>query len=69
MAEKHQQAGYAVGWFTLALLNAGLAKALKLSGLLWFLLSLLLGPCATCYISVRGEGPSESAPTRTSTAP
>ena len=27
---------YAVGWFTLALLNAGLAQSKKRSGLAWF---------------------------------
>jgi hypothetical protein len=39
--------GYAVGWFTLALINAGLAQSKNRSGLGWFLLSLLLGPIAT----------------------
>ncbi len=38
---------YAVGWGTLALINAGLAQAKNRSGLNWFLLSLLLGPLAT----------------------
>jgi hypothetical protein len=38
---------YAVGWGTLALLNAGIAQAKNRSGLNWFLLSLLLGPIAT----------------------
>lgn len=38
---------YAVGWWTLALINAGLAQSKKRSGLNWFLLSLLLGPIAT----------------------
>lgn len=38
---------YAVGWFTLALINAGLAQGKNRSGLLWFILSLLLGPIAT----------------------
>jgi hypothetical protein len=38
---------YAVGWGTLALINAGLAQGKNRSGLLWFLLSLLLGPIAT----------------------
>ena len=45
-------ADYAVGWFTLALLNAGLAQAKKRSGLSWFLLSLLIGPIATLLIVV-----------------
>jgi hypothetical protein len=38
---------YAVGWGTLALINAGLAQSKDQSGLLWFLISLLLGPVAT----------------------
>jgi hypothetical protein len=38
---------YAIGWGTLALINAGLAQSKERSGLLWFVLSLLLGPVAT----------------------
>ena len=38
---------YVVGWFTLALINAGIAQGKRRSGLNWFLLSLLLGPIAT----------------------
>ena len=38
---------YAVGWGTLALINAGLAQTRRRSGLSWFLVSLLLGPIAT----------------------
>ena len=38
---------YVVGWFTLALINAGIAQGKGRSGLNWFLLSLLLGPLAT----------------------
>ena len=41
---------YAVGWGTLALINAGLAQAKNHSGLLWFLLSLIIGPFATFFI-------------------
>ncbi len=41
---------YAVGWFTLSLINAGLAQAKGRSGLNWWLLSLLLGPLATLLI-------------------
>lgn len=40
-------AGYSVGWFSLALINAGLAQGKNRSGLNWFLLSVLLGPIAT----------------------
>lgn len=46
-------ADYAVGWFTLALLNAGLAQSKKRSGIGWFLASLLIGPIATFLIVVR----------------
>ncbi len=42
--------GYVVGWGTLALINAGLAQGKNRSGLLWFLLSLILGPVATLII-------------------
>lgn len=41
-----------VGWGTLALINAGLAQGKGRSGLIWCLLSLLLGPIATCLIVV-----------------
>jgi hypothetical protein len=41
---------YAVGWFTLALINAGLAQGKGRSGLVWWALSLLLGPFATLLI-------------------
>ncbi|SET99399.1 hypothetical protein SAMN05421676_11378 [Salinibacillus kushneri] len=38
---------FAVGWGTLALINAGLAQGKNRTGLNWFLLSLFLGPIAT----------------------
>ena len=41
---------YAVGWGTLALINAALAQTKNRSGLGWFLGSLLLGPIATLAI-------------------
>lgn len=41
---------YAVGWFTLALINAGLAQSKGRSGLAWWALSLLLGPIATLLV-------------------
>ena len=44
------QSSYAVGWGTLALINAGLAQAKNRSGLAWFLVSLLLGPIATFFL-------------------
>ena len=38
---------YYIGCGTLAMINAGLAQSKNHSGLLWFLISLLLGPIAT----------------------
>ncbi len=43
-------ADYAVGWMTLSLINAGLAQGKGRSGIVWWLLSLLLGPIATLLI-------------------
>lgn len=45
-----ETSGYAVGWGTLALLNAGLAQVKGRSRLLWFLVSLLFGPLATLVL-------------------
>lgn len=47
-----------VGWGTLALINAGLAQSKGRRGLVWWLLSLVLGPIATLLIVVmaRGDG-------------
>ncbi|MDY0169357.1 MAG: hypothetical protein RBS80_22630 [Thermoguttaceae bacterium] len=45
-------AEFFVGWGTLSLINAGLAQAKGRSGLLWWLLSVLLGPLATFLIVV-----------------
>jgi hypothetical protein len=41
-----------VGWGTLSLINAGLAQSKGRSGLVWCLISLLLGPIATFLIVV-----------------
>ncbi|MHB1307207.1 MAG: hypothetical protein ACYDC1_24875 [Limisphaerales bacterium] len=54
-------ATYAVGWFTLALINAGLAQGKGRSGLGWWLASLLLGPLATFLIVVLEPVPPVSA--------
>jgi hypothetical protein len=49
----HSQApAYSIGYLTLALINAGLAQGKNHSGLLWFLLSLCLGPIATFILVV-----------------
>jgi hypothetical protein len=52
LANLQQQSPYAIGWGTLALINAGLAQAKNRSGLNWFLLSLFLGPLATFFIVI-----------------
>ena len=44
--------GYAVGWGTLAIINAGLAESKGRSRAAWFLVSLLLGPIATFIIVI-----------------
>ena len=46
---------YAMGWGTLALVNAGLAQGKNRSGLNWFLLSLLFGPIATFCLVAFGD--------------
>jgi len=43
---------YFVGWGTLTLINAGLAQGKGRSGLVWWLISLLLGPIATFLIVI-----------------
>jgi hypothetical protein len=48
--------GFFVGWGTLSLINAGLAQSKKRSGLLWWLLSLLIGPVATFLIVILPHG-------------
>ena len=49
--------GWAVGWGTLSLINAGLAQGKGRGGLAWFLVSLLLGPIATFLIVVLDRVP------------
>ncbi|WP_077343660.1 antitermination protein NusB [Pseudocolwellia agarivorans] len=46
-----------VGMGTLALLNAGLAQSKNRRGLVWFLLSLFLGPIATFLLVVLEKQP------------
>lgn len=53
--------GYAVGWGTLALINAGLAQGKGRPGALWFLISLLLGPVATLMIVLLPRQPVDPA--------
>jgi hypothetical protein len=52
LADSSSNTPYYIGWGTLAMINAGLAQAKNHSGLLWFLLSLVLGPIATFLLVV-----------------
>jgi cytochrome oxidase assembly protein ShyY1 len=42
--------GYAVGWFTLSFINAGLAESKGRSKAGWWFASLFIGPIATLII-------------------
>lgn len=60
---KNQVPEFAVGWGTLALINAGLAQAKNRSGLAWFFISIFLGPLATLIIVVVDKlEPSDAIP-------
>tara|TARA_R110002012_G_C11637755_1_gene610361 strand:+ start:883 stop:1080 length:198 start_codon:yes stop_codon:yes gene_type:complete len=52
-----QGSQYVVGLGTLALLNAGLAQSKNRSGLLWFFISLPLGPIATLLLVAMEKQP------------
>ena len=53
---------YAVGWCSLALINANTAQVKGRSGLAWFLGSLLGGPIATLLLAVMDRKTTSSAP-------
>ena len=52
-----QLSEYVVGWGTLALINAGIAQGKNRRGYVWFLLSLIMGPIATCLLLVFPKKP------------
>jgi hypothetical protein len=55
-------------WFTLSLVNAGLAQAKHRSGFLWWLASIFVGPLATLMIVVLPRGhtiPADEQPLTT----
>ena len=56
-----ERTNFFVGWGTLALISAGLAQGKGRSGLIWCLLSLVLGPIATFLIVVLGKVPADIA--------
>ncbi|WP_397535324.1 hypothetical protein [Roseateles sp.] len=55
---------YYVGWFTLALINAGLAQSKRRKGLNWFLISLLVGPIATLLLVIWEPLPADGSSER-----
>jgi hypothetical protein len=50
---------YFVGWGTLALVNCVLAQSKNRSGLLWFVISLFIGPIATFLLAVLEKSPEK----------
>lgn len=55
---------YAVGWGSLALINANIAQVKGRSGLAWFLGSLIGGPIATFLLAVMDRRPDSGAAAR-----
>ncbi|MCK5810273.1 MAG: hypothetical protein KAH00_04245 [Cocleimonas sp.] len=52
------QAGkYFLGWGTLCLINAVLAQGKNRSGLIWFIISIVLGPVATLFLALLEKKP------------
>ena len=49
---------YFLGWGTLCLINAVLAQGKNRSGLVWFFLSIVLGPIATLLLAIMEKLPS-----------
>ena len=54
------QNSYYAGWGTLALINANFGQLKGGNGLVWFLVSLVLGPIATILLLFR-EAPNAAA--------
>jgi len=44
--------GWVVGWFTLTFINSSIAQSKNRSGILWWFISLFLGPIATVILAV-----------------
>lgn len=61
---------YAIGWGTLALLNAGLAHSMNRDAALWFSLSIFVGPVATLGLAALGPlAPKTETKTKTKDRP
>lgn len=55
-----QYVSFSAAWFTLSLVNAGLAQSKKRSGLTWWFVSLFIGPLATLLIVAWPPGGTEA---------
>gem|GEM_PF-1404275 len=55
-----QDTGYVMGWFTLSLINAGLAQATRRSGSGWWVVSLFFGPIATLVLVLTYGTPEQA---------
>ena len=49
-----------VGWGTLSLINAGLGQSKNRSGLVWWFVSLFIGPLATLLIVILPREPASN---------
>jgi hypothetical protein len=59
-----QYVTFSAAWFTLSLINAGLAQSKQRSGLAWWFVSLFIGPLATLLIVAwpPGDQPMQAPP-------
>jgi hypothetical protein len=55
-----QYVTFSAAWFTLSLINAGLAQSKNRSGLAWWFISLFVGPLATLLIVAWPPGGTEA---------
>ena len=57
-----QYVSFSAAWFTLSLINAGLAQAKRRSGLNWWFVSLFIGPLATLLLVAWPAGDEVAQP-------
>ncbi|MEO7796820.1 MAG: hypothetical protein ABIY47_03730 [Opitutaceae bacterium] len=55
------QRDFAIGWGTLALINAALAQGKNRSALVWFVISAFVGPLATLILLFLAKAPEQKA--------
>jgi biotin transporter BioY len=57
-----QSTGYYVGWFTLALIIAGIAQGKNRDGLGWFFLGILFGPLGLFFLVLADKLKAKEGP-------